>query len=136
MGSGTQANVFWHLAEVERARAARCRHAFALALADLQGLKEANYRLGRPAGDELLRAAVEAMKEHLYETDTVSRLGGGVRSAALGERWHAATRSVRTTSLVRIGNWEAGNGCYCFLRTSYAANAIARCSSGIVTSRR
>jgi diguanylate cyclase (GGDEF)-like protein len=47
-----------------------------LALIDLDEFKEVNDSYGHPAGDELLRCAVERMKALIGANDTLARLGG------------------------------------------------------------
>lgn len=94
----TPADLFWKIAEVERERAGRCKHAFTLALLDLAGLGEVNGRNGRTAGDDLLRAVVGHLREELRGGELMSRLGGArigilfpeagrLRAGAIFPRW-------------------------------------------------
>lgn len=64
--------------ELDRAvaRARRSDEGFALCFIDLDGFKKVNDTHGHAAGDEVLRATAERLRQHLRETDFVARLGG------------------------------------------------------------
>lgn len=49
---------------------------FALALLDIDGFKHVNDQHGHPAGDSLLVAFAERLRQHLRANDSVARLGG------------------------------------------------------------
>lgn len=49
---------------------------FALALLDVDGFKQVNDQHGHPAGDALLIAIAERLRQHLRVNDSVARLGG------------------------------------------------------------
>lgn len=49
---------------------------FALALLDIDGFKHVNDQHGHPAGDSLLVAIAERLRQHLRANDSVARLGG------------------------------------------------------------
>ena len=57
-------------------RAQRSGAVIGLLFIDLDGFKQVNDTLGHRAGDEVLRAAAERMKEAVRAGDVVSRLGG------------------------------------------------------------
>jgi diguanylate cyclase (GGDEF)-like protein len=63
-------------AEREIARARRHNAPLAVAFVDIDGLKEANDKDGHPAGDDLLRGLVQALKEGLRAEDVLLRYGG------------------------------------------------------------
>jgi len=69
--------------EVELKRRSRNDEPTTVLMVDLDSLKEVNDLLGHNVGDELLRAAAEAMAKRLRESDTVSRLGGDEFAALL-----------------------------------------------------
>lgn len=49
---------------------------FAVAILDLDNMKEINDRLGHPQGDEVLKAVAEALKKNIGSKDIVARYGG------------------------------------------------------------
>jgi diguanylate cyclase (GGDEF)-like protein len=63
-------------AEREIARARRHNAPLSVAFVDIDGLKEANDTDGHPAGDDLLRGLVQALKEGLRAEDVLLRYGG------------------------------------------------------------
>jgi diguanylate cyclase (GGDEF)-like protein len=60
--------------EISLAR--RHRTPLSLIIMDMDGLKKVNDNYGHTAGDQLIRAVVEAVCSSLRETDLVSRYGG------------------------------------------------------------
>jgi len=63
-------------AEREIARARRYNAPLSVAFVDVDDLKEANDRDGHPAGDDLLRGLVQALKDGLHPEDVLLRYGG------------------------------------------------------------
>lgn len=63
-------------AEREIARARRHNAPLSIAFVDVDGLKEANDKDGHPAGDDVLRGLVHALKEGLRAEDVLMRYGG------------------------------------------------------------
>ena len=61
---------------MERARAPRDGHGFALALVDLDHFKTVNDRYGHAVGDEVLKAVARRFEAGLREGDWVARWGG------------------------------------------------------------
>lgn len=59
---------------IERSR--RERTIVAVLFVDIDGFKAVNDRLGHRAGDQVLRAVADAVREQLRATDTLARLGG------------------------------------------------------------
>jgi diguanylate cyclase (GGDEF)-like protein/PAS domain S-box-containing protein len=68
--------MFEELAELSVARAAKHDGAVAVLAVDLVDFRLVNDSLGRPAGDELLIAVAERLREATRETDLVARRGG------------------------------------------------------------
>lgn len=62
--------------ERELGRAKRTRHSFVLAFIDVDGLKATNDSLGHAAGDALLLAVVQAIRDQLRSYDLIARFGG------------------------------------------------------------
>lgn len=64
------------VAEQEIARARRLKAPLTVAFIDVDDLKDANEKSGRAAGDEMLRALVQALKAGLRAQDVLFRYGG------------------------------------------------------------
>ena len=64
------------LVEAEEQRCRRFGHSAGAVIVDLDDLKRVNDLEGHAAGDELLRAAAQALKEVARAADVVARLGG------------------------------------------------------------
>jgi diguanylate cyclase (GGDEF)-like protein len=62
--------------EIALAQAHRYRHRVALFFIDLDRFRHVNDALGRPAGEELLRAVAERLAACVREGDTVARISG------------------------------------------------------------
>lgn len=60
----------------ELARAARFGDQICLILTDLDNFKQINDRYGHPAGDRVLRAFADALRDTVRESDTAGRWGG------------------------------------------------------------
>lgn len=69
-------NYFNKSLDNEIIRAKRLGYPIGLLFLDIDNLKEVNDTYGHVAGDQLLMAVVEIMKDHLRETDWVARYGG------------------------------------------------------------
>lgn len=100
------------LAEIERVR--RHRQPLTLALLDLDDFKHVNDTLGHEAGDEVLVAVSNLLRERLRITDVVCRLGGDEFALLLPETAasEAATAFrdllVRVASTARERGWPVG----------------------------
>ena len=85
--------------EVERAR--RSGAGLAVALLDLDRLKQVNDTAGHRAGDDLLQAVAASFDTHLRAVDLVARIGGDEFAAALpdtsAETAHDALERLRTS---------------------------------------
>ena len=84
--------------EIDRAR--RGTGELVVAYVDVVGLKTINDEHGHAAGDELLRTAVHAIRDHLRSYDLIVRLGGDeflcVMSEATLEAAHQRFDAVKT----------------------------------------
>jgi diguanylate cyclase (GGDEF)-like protein len=60
----------------EISRAERFGHSLALILADLDNFKQVNDRFGHQAGDEVLRAFADILRETVRDIDVAARYGG------------------------------------------------------------
>jgi len=60
----------------EISRAERFGHSLALVLADLDNFKQVNDRFGHRAGDEVLRAFADILRETVRDIDVAARYGG------------------------------------------------------------
>ena len=67
---------FMEVLQQEVARATRFGSALALALCDLDNFKQINDRCGHQAGDDVLRATANVIRERVRETDLPARIGG------------------------------------------------------------
>ncbi len=85
---------FLDAAERELARARRYDRPFALAYADVRGLKAVNDSEGHLAGDELLRQAASLMSESARGDDVVGRIGGDELALLLAEQSNEGAAAV------------------------------------------
>ncbi|HVF57113.1 MAG TPA: diguanylate cyclase [Pyrinomonadaceae bacterium] len=76
---------FAELAEAEIGRARRHAHPFTVAYMDVDDFKQVNDRFGHTAGDALLRAVAETVKQNVRAIDVVARLGGDEFAVLLPE---------------------------------------------------
>ncbi|CDH45776.1 diguanylate cyclase [Candidatus Contendibacter odensensis] len=67
---------FHEIAEVEVSRAIRYGYALSLAYIDVDNFKAINDTRGHDAGNKLLCAVVDAIRENLRDSDIVARVGG------------------------------------------------------------
>ncbi len=71
--------------EAETARSFRYGRPFSLAYVDIDNFAKVNADLGRGAGDDLLHAAAQTIKDCVRSLDTVARLGGDEFAVLLPE---------------------------------------------------
>jgi diguanylate cyclase (GGDEF)-like protein len=90
---------FIDAAERELARAQRYGRPFALAYADVRGLKAVNDTQGHLAGDALIRQATELLEDSARADDVVGRLGGDEFGLLLVEQAREGATAV--TSRIR-----------------------------------
>jgi diguanylate cyclase (GGDEF)-like protein len=86
----------------ELARAARSGNPLALVLLDLDGFKGVNDRLGRPAGDEILRSVARIL-DASRTADDCFRIGGDEFAILMPETEaiHARTAAERIANQIR-----------------------------------
>jgi len=80
--------------EAALARSRRHRHPVSVLLLDLDGFKEVNDRLGRAAGDLMLRTIASHWTAALRETDVLGRVGGDEFAALLEHADEEAAHDV------------------------------------------
>jgi diguanylate cyclase (GGDEF)-like protein len=90
---------FIDAAERELARAQRYGRPFALAYADVKGLKVVNDTQGHLAGDQLIRQATALLEDSARADDVVGRLGGDEFGVLLVEQTQEGAAAV--TSRIR-----------------------------------
>ncbi|HXE89443.1 MAG TPA: GGDEF domain-containing protein [Terriglobales bacterium] len=86
------ARAFYRIAEEERARGQRYRHALTVAYMDIDNFKTVNDAHGHGTGDALLIAVARTLRSHLRRSDVLARMGGDEFAILLPE---ADARSAR-----------------------------------------
>lgn len=94
----------------ELARATRSGTTVALVMLDVDGLKRVNDAAGHHAGDAMLRAAADAMRREVRESDAACRVGGDEFALILPGADAEAARVV--SERVRRAFTQAGGGRY------------------------
>lgn len=104
--------------EQELARAHRTDQLLTVAFLDVDGLKAVNDSQGHPAGDQLLRRVVAALRDHLRPYDLVVRYGGdefvcvmsGIAQDEAEERFAQVNADLGETGSVTVGVVTAEKG--------------------------
>jgi diguanylate cyclase (GGDEF)-like protein len=89
-------------AEIERSR--RNEQPFTLALVDLDNFKQVNDTLGHEAGDEVLVAVSDLLRERLRVVDVVCRVGGDEFALLLPETAASEAATAFRDLLVRVSS--------------------------------
>ena len=87
---------FLELADAELARSRRYARTFTVAYLDVDNFKEMNDRFGHAAGDQVLQAVGQHLRDALRRTDLVGRMGGDEFVLLLPETSDEAARAVMT----------------------------------------
>jgi diguanylate cyclase (GGDEF)-like protein len=85
---------FGELAGAEIARARRHEHPFSVAFMDVDDFKQVNDRHGHSAGDRLLKAVADSIRQNVRAVDTAARLGGDEFAVLMPETGEAAAQVV------------------------------------------
>lgn len=101
---------FTDAAERELARAQRYGRPFALAYADVRGLKGVNDTQGHLAGDNLIRNATSVLQDSARADDIVGRLGGDEFGLLLVEQTHEGAEVVISRIRERLAAERAEMG--------------------------
>jgi len=96
--------------ESETARARRYARPFTFIDIDLDNFKAVNDRFGIDAGDRLLCAITETMRNGVRDVDTVARLGGDEFAVLLPETGYDAARTVIENLKERLSSEMEANG--------------------------
>jgi len=109
------------LAELEHeiARARRTNGQLVVGYLDIVGLKAVNDTAGHPAGDQLLREAVQTIRAHLRSYDLIIRLGGDEFLCVLSD----STSEILAQRFDAIRTALAGEPSPCEIRVGIAALA-------------
>jgi len=104
--------------EEEMARVGRSRrYPVSLLVADLDGLKSINDRLGHAAGDEAIRHTADVLRAAFRQEDVLARLGGD-EFAAMMAGADASAAAAMISRVRALAERHVGEGCACGLRLS------------------
>ncbi|NJB68642.1 diguanylate cyclase (GGDEF)-like protein/PAS domain S-box-containing protein [Desulfobaculum xiamenense] len=101
---------FMEKAEEELVRARRYSRPLAVLMIDLDHFKGINDSYGHHAGDDVLRAMVQACLDTIRETDVFGRMGGEEFAAVLTETPADAARDVAERIRSRLENTPVASG--------------------------
>jgi diguanylate cyclase (GGDEF)-like protein len=113
----------------ELARAERAGTTVALVMLDLDGLKKVNDGLGHHAGDAMLRAAADAMRRVVRESDAACRVGGDEFALILPGADAEAARQVAErvrSRFARAGDYALSAGVAVFPFDAAGAERLCR----------
>lgn len=85
---------FYRLADQERVRARRYRHALTVAYLDIDSFKAVNDTRGHAAGDALLAAVAQTIRSNLRRSDLLARMGGDEFALLFPETQANAARQI------------------------------------------
>jgi diguanylate cyclase (GGDEF)-like protein len=106
---------------LEQARRDRNPRPVVLLAVDLDQLKATNDTLGHAAGDELLVAAAEALREAVRAGDVVTRVGGDEFAALLADADATAAVAVRGRVMAACQRWRGSRGTILRVSVGWAA---------------
>ncbi len=114
----------------EIARAGRHGESLSVIMADLDGLKQINDRLGHQAGDQAMRLAADALRSALRDIDYPARIGGDELAAVLPNCDEDGLAGVLDRLQRACRAQAAGEGAAC---TISSGGAVLRADDGAHT---
>ena len=94
-------HLFADLIQARIALAERSSGGLAVLYLDIEDLQSVNARLGRDAGDELVRQIARRLKRALRKSDTIARIGGDEFAVLIGEAGTAQLADLAAQKLLR-----------------------------------
>ncbi len=101
---------FFEEAGAEVLRARRYRHPLSLQMLDIDHFKSINDRFGHAAGDNVIRAIAEILRDNLRQTDLAARIGGEEFAVLLPETDIAAAEHHAERLRQTIASHDFGGG--------------------------
>src|SRR3970282_1420959 len=117
---------FHEIIHREMAQAQRYHHPFAIAVVDVNGLREVNNRFGHMAGDDLLRRAAEFLRRNVRGSDEVVRWGGDEFLILMPQTDDAQAAAAARRLEEAVAAHDGGSSAAILLSISIGVSAWAR----------